>query len=105
MLSVSKLNTNENFRARTFHKSQVVVSPENLQAKALYFDMNKQAFTDFAGGDISLFNFLGQKVKKYWHLFTANSDPVLELKAKIIEDNIKNMVKNSDIKSKKVYVA
>ena len=105
MLLVSKLNTTENFKAKALHKSQVIVSPEKIQAKALYFNMNKQAFTDFAGGDISLFNFLGQKIKKYWHLFTSNSDPVLELKAKMIEDNIKNIVTNSELSHSKVFVA
>ena len=105
MLLVSNINKTPNFKAGNFHKSQVISSPENFQAKALYFDMNKQALTDFAGGDISLFNFLGQKIKKYWHLLTENCDPVLELKAQIIEDNIKNMVDNSDCSDKKFFIA
>ena len=105
MLLVSKINTNQNFKAGTFHKSQVVSTPGNFQAKALYFDMNKQALTDFAGGDISLFNFLGQKVKKYWHLFTEHNDPALELKAQIIEENIKNIVANSAASKEKVFIA
>lgn len=105
MLQVSKINTTQNFKAGIFHKSQVITTPGNFQAKALYFDMNKQAFTDFAGGDISLFNFLGNKVKKYWHLFTENRDPALELKAQIIEENIKNMVTNPDTEETKVFVA
>ena len=105
MLLVSKISTNQNFGARNFHKSQVITTPESFQAKALYFDMNKQALTDFAGGDISLFNFLGEKVRKYWNLFTENRDPVLELKAKIIEENIKNVVENSKFSSEKAFIA
>ncbi len=105
MLTISKINTTQNFKAGNFHKSQVITTPGNFQAKALYFDMNKQAFTDFAGGDISLFNFLGNKVKKYWHLFTENRDPALELKAQIIEENIKDLVANPVISNKKVFVA
>ena len=35
MLLVSKINTNEMFRANNLHKSQVISSPEKIKARAV----------------------------------------------------------------------
>ena len=57
-------------------------------AQQAYMKMNKDVYIDYVAGDISLIQLLANKLKNLANVLAKN-DPRLEIKAQIIEENLK----------------
>ena len=90
MLTVDKIHNNKTtFTSNKNYGFKLSSFGNNLDAQRAYLDMNKDIYVDFVDGDISLLGFLADKLKNYWHIVT-NHNPNLELKARMIEENLKS---------------
>lgn len=87
MLSVGKIN-NLTYRSNKLCEQNLSSFGNNFEARKTYIDMNKDVYIDFVDGDISLAEYLGDKLKNFWHILW-NEDPRLELKSMMIEKSLK----------------
>ncbi|MDD3594444.1 MAG: hypothetical protein PHX18_07445 [Candidatus Gastranaerophilales bacterium] len=99
MLTIANVRDNTIFRAYTPNETQALTLPNNNRQVKAYLERNRDVYTDFADGDISLLSFLKDKIRTYWNLFTKKPDPILEIKAKMIEEEIKDLVKTKHASS------
>ena len=89
MLNVGKIQNNNYIRANTLSGATLSSFGNNIFAQEAYLEMNKDVYVDFVEGDISVLQFLANKLKNFWNIAT-NKDPMIEIKARIIEENLKN---------------
>ena len=90
MLTVDKITNSNTIYRLNMPSSQNNVSfaRSSDDAEQMYFAMNKDVYCSYVDGDISLIQFLGRKLQNFLHIL-CNQDPLLDLKAKIIEENLK----------------
>ena len=97
MLTVDKINTNTTFRSNTLSEKKLSSFGNNIEARKAYLDMNKDVYSDYVGGDISLPTFLAGKLKNFWRIVTKE-DPTIEIKARMIEKSLKEGATDEQIK-------
>lgn len=94
MLTVDKISYNKiTFKSAKNYGFKLSSFGNNLDAQKAYLDMNKDIYVDFVDGDISILSFLADKLKNYWNI-VINKHPDLELKTRMIEENLKNNAYN-----------
>lgn len=91
-MNVAKVNNNQTFRSNKHYELKLNSFGNNTNARQAYLDMNKAVYVDYVDGDISLASLLAQKLKNFWHIL-FHRDPLIELKAKIIEESLKESAK------------
>ena len=90
MLTVDKI-TNNNLTYRLnmpYSQSKVSFGFSGADAENVYFAMNKDVYSNYVDGDISLVQFLGRKLQNFWNIL-FNQDPLIDLKARIVEESLK----------------
>ena len=92
MLMVNKIQTNPTFSSNKFYEQRLNSFGNNFDAKQAYLDMNSSVYNSYIDGDISLPKYLRNKLKNFWNI-VLNKDPLLELKARIIEESLKESAK------------
>ena len=90
MFTVDKItNSNTIYRLNMPYSNNTVnFSGNSVDAEKVYLAMNKDVYDDYVGGDISFARFLGRKLQNFWTIL-FNQDPLLDLKAKVIEDSLR----------------
>ncbi len=97
MLTVDKINLNTSFGSNKLYKKNLSSFGNNSEARNAYLDMNKDVYTDYVGGDISLPAFLANKLKNFWRIVTKE-DPTIEIKARMIEKSLREGATDEQIK-------
>ncbi len=90
MLTVGKVNNNNlTYRSHTPYEYKLNSFGNSVAAQQAYLDMNKDIYVDYVDGDISLIGFLARKLKSFWNIM-LHKDPTIEIKARIIEENLRS---------------
>lgn len=92
MLKVNGTNNIAFKSNNVIYNHQIKSFGNNPQAKKAYLDMNKSVYVDYVDGDISLMRVLANKLKNFWHI-AFHKDPLMELKAQVIEESLRKTAK------------
>ena len=99
MLTVDKINSNVIFRSNKLYETKLSSFGNNAEARKAYKEMNKDLYVDYVDGDISLPTFLADKLKNFWRIVTKE-DPTIELKARMIEQSLRDGQTDEQIKQR-----
>ena len=108
MLTVDKItnnNINIRFASQTSANKKAYSFGNEADAWRAYRDMNKEVYTDYANGDISLIALIGDKFKGLWAILTAQ-DPTLNIKEQMIEESLLNqsqIATNTNLESNRAF--
>ena len=105
MTTVQKINNSSQsvvFKGVIPNNSPFVNMPSGANSDLVksYLGRNKNVYIDYAEGDISFLNLLTNKLSYYWDLFRNQQNAELNMRAKNIEDQIRNVVTSSKTKGK-----
>ena len=92
MLKVDTINNTKFNRSNIPYECKLNSFGNNPVAQQAYLNMNKDVYVDYVDGDISLLSFVAGKLKNFVAIL-SNQDPMLELKAQIIEESLKQEAK------------
>ena len=92
MLKVDTVNNKSFNRSNIPYECRLNSFGNNPAAQQAYMRMNKDVYVDYVDGDISLFGFIANKLKNFVHIL-SNQDPMLEVKAQIIEESLKQQAR------------
>lgn len=88
MLKVDKINNNSIYRSQVPYECRLNSFGNNPAAQQAYLKMNRDVYVDYVDGDISLVGFIAGKLRNFVAII-SNQDPMLEVKAQIIEEGLK----------------
>jgi len=85
MLAINRTNNIIHYSNKPY---EIQSFKNNASAREAYLNMNKSVYVDYVDGDISLPKLLATKLKNFWNI-VFKKDPLLEIKAQIIEESLK----------------